>query len=441
MLQNGLTGWDRARCASSASISGASYIGAWVSRDGDVVCTRVGPPCCRTKATRAPGARRAIRALFARARLPLETAGSERDVVWRKVAVTAMTWSCGALALPVDLVRASDRLGERGLPLLREVAEVARAEGATVDPAEVVSASARSRAPGSKAPRTRRSRTASGSRFEVCESIPRRAAAAGLEAPLTRLVASLARIQDQSFAQLPRVTHLATTILRTPPSRTRAPRTLPVPWGSPVLDRQLAWTPPAACRMRSRSPQRPGHDGLRPDRPKPRRFVLTPHNRSTFSRSSAAWRTALSLNRYSLVPGGCRCLAATATRWSGTAPRESCCGHDGGMNLAGSQSASPSSRAASPSPAVGDTAAVRRTSRGGRPAWGTPERMSKVAATSDADGAAAERHTAGPRGQRARRPDPRALAARRPSHELRQAAPAGAEDLWTSTMSLGTSRA
>jgi len=133
--------------------------------------------------------------------------GSERDVVWRKAAVTALSWISGALGLPVDLVRASDGWQNAVAPLLREIAAVARAEDATVDPAEIVAALAALPSP----PGSKGSAYASlerGQRLEIveiCESIVRRADAAGVEVPLTRLVASLAHVQEQSFQQLPRV--------------------------------------------------------------------------------------------------------------------------------------------------------------------------------------------------------------------------------------------
>jgi 2-dehydropantoate 2-reductase len=208
MLQNGLTGWDFARRATSANVSGASYIAAWTSKDREAVCKRVGPTVLPAEGHRMRSEHaEAIRALFARARLPLETAGRECDVVWRKVAVTSTTWLCAALGLPVDLVRASDAWEDAVSPLLREIAAVARAAGATVDAAEIVAmVGALPSAPGSKG--SAYSSLERGGRLEVveiCESIARRGDAAGVEVPCTRLVASLARIQEQSFAELPRV--------------------------------------------------------------------------------------------------------------------------------------------------------------------------------------------------------------------------------------------
>ena len=208
MLQNGLTGWDFARRATSANISGGSYIAAWTSKDGEVVCKRVGPTILPAKGHGArPAHVEAIRAVFARGRLPLETAGSEGDVVWRKVGVTAVTWLCGALGLPVDLVRASDSWERAVSPVLHEIAAVARAEGATVEAAEIVTALGAIQTP----PGSTGSAYASlerGGRLEVvevCESVVRRGDAAGVAVPLTRLVGSLARIQEQTFPRLPRV--------------------------------------------------------------------------------------------------------------------------------------------------------------------------------------------------------------------------------------------
>jgi len=208
MLQNGLTGWDCARRASSANVTGASYIAAWPSIDGGVVCKSVGPTVLPAEGHRARFEHtEAIRALFARAGLPLVTAGSERDVVWRKAGVTAISWICGVLGLPVDLVRASDGWEDAVTPLLREIAAVAGAEDATVDPAEILAGlGALPSLPGSKG--SAYASLERGQRLEVveiCESIVRRGDTAGAEVPLTRLVASLAHLQEQSFPQLPRV--------------------------------------------------------------------------------------------------------------------------------------------------------------------------------------------------------------------------------------------